>query len=212
MITISYRGLTPKGNGKIRSIGSLVPRVARVSLRKNFYQTRRAIVSYAPTPSDEANAISRGVYNSGIVGDSGGGRFLKSGGQRSVQAALMEERPSIGVLGTLTFLKWGNTAVINAKIGFSWITSKGQIRQSSTSQQLWGNLIQAWEGMSVGSARVVSRGPYPLRPTNTMFVPYMDKTLPAYNMVRRGYNSTRGAYQSAVRSDIKAAVRKVGLR
>jgi len=211
MITISYKGLTPKGYGKIRSIGTLVPKVARVSLRKHFYPVRNAIVRMAPTLAEEAVELSRGVYASGLIGDPGSGRFSKTGGQRSVQAALAEERPVVAGGATIA-LTWGSVPVINSKIGFSWTTSRGQTSKTNTSEPLWGNLIQAWEGTIPGAARITSRGPYPLRPENNLSVPYMDKVVPPYHMVRKGYNMTRTAFQQAVRADIKKAVQKVGLK
>ena len=214
MIQISYKGLTPKGYGKIRSIKTIASKSAAVALRKHFYPTRTAIVKFAPSPASEAVELSRGRYSGGIVGDPGSGRFLKTGGQRSVQAALTEERPVIAGGGTLISLTWGNIPVINSKIGFSWMTSNGHVRRTNTSQPLWGSLIQAWEGMvgpGGGSERIISRGGYPLRPEDKTFVPYVDKDIPSYHMVRRGYNSTRIAYQASVRNDIKAAVRRVGI-
>ena len=211
MIKVKYKGLSRKGAGKLKSLISRVPLEAQKSLKRNFMPTKRAIVGFSPTSTQEREELSRGVHSSGIVGDGRNGRFSKLGAQRYVRDALTSERPVVSAGKNLIQLMWGNVSNINLKIGFSWVTSKGQVRQTSLSQPLWGNLIQAWEGRGGShTARIVPRGPYPLRPTDALVVPYMDKTIPQYHMVERGYNATRIIYRKKVAKDIKNIVRKIG--
>lgn len=214
--------LTNAGRAKLEAAVGLARRAAQSSLRQSTDKILRPkVVRRAPSPSEEADTISRGSPpGGGKIGTPAGGRFLKHGvGFKYVREAIADEKAVIDIQGNTIWAKFGNVRRLNAQIGFGWKKKIGKNsytrRTTRTGDSRWNKLIEMWEYGGSGAFVVKPRDskdwqgrPAKLLPQDKKPVSSMTKFIPPKNMFRNGLRDSRTAMIAFISNSIKSQVKK----
>lgn len=180
----------------------------------------REIAKYAPTHAQEEQALIRGRSEKGAVGDltDKRGRFIKAPQFTYVKEAIKQfakfsiRSQDRGNIYRIIFtLAEDSRKKISDAIGFGWIKNIGTIRspnperRSTLDRAIWSNLLNLWED---GGSYIVrpreSDGFLRPGPGKKISVKQIRKTIPPFQMFKKGLMSARPKIRKIVEQKLRA--------
>jgi hypothetical protein len=213
--------ITVKGKKKIQEAERAVRFATVQAMLRTMPEYLRLLASFSPTPTQERQLLSEGTIFGGryvtrgprkgeletsqqTVGTPKGGRFLRTGNQMSVRAAIAESEPVVRSTPARIFVTTARAQEINAKTGFSWRTKHRGIQDTEPYNH---RLMQALEDGGVWEVR--RRSSALLNPEPGVYAGRMIKTLEPWGMYRRARVAIRDKMAANIKADVAAALKRL---
>lgn len=198
--------LTPKGDRKLTAVLDSVMRTLRTRVPGEVGRARAVAAVNAPSPAVEAELLSKGQSDQGVVGTPDDGRFIKNG-MVPVQVAIASDPVDLEETADRVVASTGRPSRINLRTGFSWQTRRRG--EQGPTLPFNGNLVQALEdgGTWVVTPRPGTRS---LEPQPNVFTQRVVKTLPPFRMYAQARAQRALPATLAIGEAVKRDVRKVG--
>jgi hypothetical protein len=210
--------LTPKGRQKLENITLAVAQASQEAVKKAMLDARALAAQTAPSPEEEARALSRGTIEGGgamnvfagaLVGDPDNGRFIRGGEMVSTSEAIAADPIVIDTNKDRVVATTGKASRINAITGFFWATKRRGTQGPSFPFNR--ALLQAWEygGMVWNVFPRPENIARMLKPEDDVVAPAMRKTVVPRRMFHRAKLHVLSLRPSMIQH-IREAVQKAG--